>query len=36
MGGMGNMPGMDVTAPAGDARPEGMVPEPRAEPRAEE
>lgn len=36
MGGMGNMPGMDVTAPAGDARPEGRVPEPRAEPRAEE
>jgi Cu(I)/Ag(I) efflux system membrane fusion protein len=36
MGGMGNMPGMDVTAPAGDARPEGNVPEPRAEPRAEE
>jgi Cu(I)/Ag(I) efflux system membrane fusion protein len=36
MGGMGNMPGMDVTAPAGDARPEGTAAEPRAEPRAEE
>jgi Cu(I)/Ag(I) efflux system membrane fusion protein len=36
MGGMGNMPGMDVTAPAGDARPEGMVPEARPVPRAEE
>lgn len=36
MGGMGNMPGMDVTAPAGDARPEGLVPGPRPEPRAED
>jgi Cu(I)/Ag(I) efflux system membrane fusion protein len=34
MGGMGNMPGMDVTAPASDARPEGPLPEPRPAPRA--
>jgi Cu(I)/Ag(I) efflux system membrane fusion protein len=34
MGGMGHMPGMDVTAPASDARPEGPLPEPRPAPRA--
>jgi Cu(I)/Ag(I) efflux system membrane fusion protein len=34
MGGMGNMPGMDVAAPARDAAPGELAPEPRPAPRS--